>query len=602
MLGMENQVIRKRLQALLNCMQQEQIDFYLVPTADFHNSEYVDDHFKVREYLCGFTGSNGTLVISQEEAGLWTDGRYFIQAEKELEGTGVRLFRMQEEGVPDITEYLMQNTEAGQVVAFDGRVVDTAFGQKLENCLSGKGVKLRSDTDLAENVWTDRPALPSHPIRILSKELCGKTMEQKLAEVREVLKQKGCAYFLLTKLDDLMWLCNIRGKDISCNPVALCYGFITMDQVYLFIQEAEVTDELRQYAMENQMQLKKYEDILPFLSSFPYEGKVFADRNQLGYSFYRTLTEKTQLVEGQNPTELLKAVKNETELSHMRKVYLEDSVAVTRFICWLKNRIGKEPISELSAAEYLDGLRSKIPGFLDLSFPTISAYKENAAMMHYEATKDHFRELDTEGMLLVDSGGQYLGGTTDVTRTMVLGPIKEEIRKHYCAVAAGMLQLTDAVFLQGCSGRNLDILARKPLWDMHIDYKCGTGHGVGYILNVHEGPHGIRWRFAEGTREAVLQPGMVVTNEPGVYIEGSHGIRIENVLVVREDEKNTDGQFLKFETLTYAPLDRQALDKTCLRAEDVERIDRYQQTVYEKISPYLSKEEAEWLWEETRPL
>ena len=601
-LMMEKTQIKARIAALQAVMREQNVDFYLVPTADFHHSEYVNDYFKMREFLSGFTGSNGTLVVSAKEAGLWTDGRYFIQAEQELSGTGITLFRMQEEGVPDICEYLEQEGKQGEVVCFDGRVIDAAFGKKLEKRLGHKGMTLSYGTDLADAIWEERPALPANPVQVLPEELCGATVEEKLTQVRRVLREKECEYLFLAKLDDLMWLMNIRGKDVECNPVVLSYGFVTRNELFYFVQGEAVTDEFRAYAKKHQITLKEYDELAAFLSSFSYEGAVMADEKNLSYLLYKLIGDRTRLVNGANPTELLKAVKNPVELENMRKVYLKDSVAVTKFIYWLKNRIGKEPITELSAAEYLDGLRAEIPGFLDLSFPTISAYKENAAMMHYEATQEQHKTLDAEAMLLVDSGGQYLGGTTDVTRTIVLGPISEEIRRHYSAVAAGMLQMTAANFLYGCTGRNVDILARQPLWDMNIDYKCGTGHGIGYILNVHEGPQGIRWRFTEGMTEAVLEPGMIVTNEPGVYIEGSHGILIENVIVVQKGVKNGDGQFLKFETLTFVPLDRLALDVSYLRAEDVARIDAYHKEVYEKVAPFLTEEEKEWLFKETRPL
>lgn len=594
--------IRDRIELLRKEMKLRGFAFYIVPTADYHNSEYVDDYFKVREFLSGFTGSNGTLVVSETEAGLWTDGRYFIQAEKELEGTGIILYRMQEEGVPDIREYLEKNTKSGDTVAFDGRVVDTAFGKKLERALAKKGVTLSFHEDLANMVWIERPSLPEHPVTVLPEEICGVSSAEKLEKVREKIREQGCKYLLLAKLDDLMWLLNIRGGDVECNPVALSYGFVTERELYYFIQKEEVTPQFEAYAQKNGIILKDYGEIVPFLENFSYEGAVLADEGNLSFLLYKTVSEGAELVNGNNPTELMKAVKNPVELAHMREVYLKDSAAVTRFIYWLKKNVGNTELTEVTAAAYLDGLRSQIDGFLDLSFPTISAYGENAAMMHYEAVESDCKALNPEGMLLVDSGGQYLGGTTDVTRTIVLGPVSEEIKKHYCAVAAGMLQLTHASFLYGCTGKNLDILARKPLWDMQMDYKCGTGHGVGYILNVHEGPQGIRWRYNEGSKEAVLEPGMDVTNEPGVYVEGSHGIRIENVMVVQNSVKNGDGQFLKFETLTYVPIDRDALDKKYLRAEDIERINAYHKEVYDKVAPFLEEEEREWLVEVTKAL
>lgn len=604
---MEKEYIKARIEALRGVMHARGVNFYIVPTADFHHSEYVDDYFKVREFLSGFTGSNGTLVVSQKEAGLWTDGRYFIQAEKELAGTGITLYRMQEEGVPSIVEFLLAEANHGDVIGFDGRVVDTAFGKGLEKKLAKRGVKFSFGEDLAGEVWGERPTLPAHPAMILPEDICGASVDEKLAQVREKMQEKECEYFLLSKLDDLMWLLNIRGKDVECNPVALSYGFITQEETYFFIQKEEVTAEFRQYAKVHGIVLKEYDEIVPFLEEYEYQGKVLADEKSLSYLLYKIVLERTELVNAPNPTECLKAVKNSVELAKMREVYLKDSVAVAKFIYWLKKAMTEgngsdEKLTEVSAAAFLDNLRTQIPEYLDLSFPTISAYKENAAMMHYEATEENHKELAPEGMLLVDSGGQYLGGTTDVTRTIVLGEISEEIKKHYSAVAAGMLQLADANFLYGCTGRNLDILARKPLWDLGIDYKCGTGHGVGYILNVHEGPQGIRWRYVEGASEAVLEEGMAVTDEPGVYIEGSHGIRIENVLVVQKGEKNGDGQFMKFENLTFVPIDRLALDKKYLLEEDIRRIDLYHETVYQKIAPFLTEEEKEWLKEETRPL
>lgn len=599
---MEHQTIRNRLEELKNVMSEKCVDFYLIPTADFHNSEYVDDFFKVREYFSNFSGSNGTLLISQQETGLWTDGRYFIQAERELQDTGIKLFRMQEEGVPTISEYLEENVKENHCVGFDGRVIDTTFGKKLKKILDKKKAVLKIDEDLAERIWRERPSMPAHPVMILPEELCGLKMEEKVQKVMKKVEEKECKYLLLSKLDDLMWLLNIRGGDVECNPVALSYAFLTEKEVYYFIQKEAITPAFNKYAQDKKIILKEYSEIFDFLSEYPYQGKVLIDEGNLNYLLYQKVTEKTEIVNGPNPTELLKAIKNETELSHMREIYKKDSAAVTKFIYWLKKNIGRETITEITAAKHLDELRGQIKEYLDLSFPTISAYKENAAMMHYEATQENHKKLEAEGLLLVDSGGQYLGGTTDVTRTIVLGEISEEIKKHYSAVAAGMLRLSNARFLYGCTGRNLDILARKPLWDMDIDYKCGTGHGVGYILNVHEGPHGIRWKYLDGVKETILEVGMDVTNEPGVYMEGSHGIRIENVMVVCNGNKNEYGQFMHFDTYTFVPIDRAALDTRYLTKEDVLAIDSYHELVYKNIAPYLDEEEKQWLFEETRPL
>lgn len=597
---MVNQKICDRLAALRAVMKENGVDWYMVPTADFHNSEYVDAYFKVREYLCNFTGSNGTLIVGRKEAGLWTDGRYFIQAERELEGTGVTLYRMLEDGVPAKEEFLAEKMEDGQTLGFDGRVVDTRFGLKLEEALKEKNIRFAYEKDLADQVWTDRPTLPCHPAMVPDEAIFGRTVADKLAMLREKMEEKKVCGHFLSKLDDLMWLLNIRGNDVECNPVALSYAYLTKEECHYFIQKGEVTDALRAHAAKYGITLHAYEDALAYLESCPMDGKVLCDLGNVSYAFYKKISGRAEVLDAPNPTELMKAIKNPVELSHMEEVYVKDSAALCKFIYWVKKNVGKIPMTELSAAQYLDHLRSTVEGYLDLSFPTISAYRANAAMMHYEATEESHAALMPEGMLLVDSGGQYLGGTTDVTRTIVLGPITDEEKEHFTAVAMGMLQLTDAKFLYGCTGRNLDILARQPMWDRNIDYKCGTGHGVGYILNVHEGPQGIRWRFTEGMKEALLEAGMDVTNEPGVYIEGSHGIRTENVMVVKNGEKNGDGQFMYFDTLTWAPIDLDAIDTSIMQPKDIERLNRYHAQVREKITPYLDAEEAKWLLEATR--
>lgn len=597
---MENKVIQERLNTLREAMLQAEVDFYMIPTADYHNSEYVSDFFKVREFFSGFTGSNGTLVVWKDGAGLWTDGRYFIQAERELEGTGVELFRMMNEGVPTIEEFLKKEMAKGQTLGFDGRVVSTGMGLNLEKALKEKKITFVYGEDLAGKIWQNRPALPAGKAYALSEEIVGLSIEKKLAQVREEMKKSGADSFLLSKLDDIMWLFNIRGCDVECNPVALSYAYITEEESILFIQREALDEEINAYLSKEKVCVKEYTEIIEYLKTIPQGCEVIADKRYCSYALFKTLSEKSKIIEAKNPTELLKAVKNPTELANMEKIYLKDSVAVTKFIYWLKKNIGKIEITEISAADKLEEFRREIPEFLDLSFPTISAYKENAAMMHYDPSPERTVVLKEEGMLLVDSGGQYMGGTTDITRTIVLGPISDEIKKHYTLTAAGMLELTNARWIYGCTGRNLDILARRPLWDIGIDYQCGTGHGVGYILNVHEGPQNLRWRFAEGMAEAVLEAGMDVTNEPGVYIAGSHGIRIENVMVAKNDIKNEYGQFMHFETLTYAPIDLEAIDVKYLSEAQKKYLNEYHEAVYESVSPFLTTEEAEWLAEVTK--
>lgn len=599
---MVNQIIEERLQQLRAKMREAGIDYYMIPTADFHSSEYVNDYFKVREYFSNFTGSNGTLLVWQEGAGLWTDGRYFIQAEKELAGTGITLFRMMEEGVPDIATFLDEKMADGQTLGFDGRVITASEGKRYEEKLAkaDKHINMSYQVDLAESIWSDRPAFPAGETWVVSEELSGKSVADKLAEVRKKLVAEGADSFFLTKLDDLMWLFNLRGCDVECNPVVMSYGYVTQDSAVLFVQEKVLNGEVRVYLAKSNIEVQPYESVAAYLEGLKPGCKLLVDVRYCSYGFYKMLSKNHTMVEKHNPTELLKAVKNPTELENMRKIYLKDSVALTRFIYWLKTNIGKIEMTELSAADKLEALRREIPEFLDLSFPTIAGYGPNAAMMHYEATEENYAVLKPEGFFLVDSGGQYLGGTTDVTRTITLGPLTEEQKLHYTKVAQGMLQMTHAKWLHGCTGRNLDILARKPLWDIGLDYKCGTGHGVGYILNVHEGPQSLRWRYVKGAAEAVLEEGMDVTNEPGVYMEGSHGIRIENVMVARNAEKNEYGQFMEFETLTWVPLDMAAIDDRYLTEKARKMLSDYQKQVFDKISPYINDEEREWLKKETR--
>lgn len=596
---MENRTIQDRLSLLREKMEEQGIDFYMMPTADFHNSEYVSDYFKVREYFCNFTGSNGTLLVWKEGAGLWTDGRYFIQAEHELAGTGVTLFRMQDESVPTITEFLQKNMKEGQTLGFDGRVLTMSQGRGYEKKLETKNISFAYERDLAEGIWTDRPAFPAGRVTVLDEKLAGMSFEEKLKSVMEKVRREGADSLLLTKLDDLMWLFNIRGCDVECNPVAVSYGYFSQKGSVLFIQKEALDEKAAEYLAAKHIQVEEYGSIVSFLEKLPAGQKVLIDRRHCSYALYKTLDGKQTLIEKKNPTEALKAVKNPVELANMEEIYLKDSVALTKFIYWLKTNIGKLEITELSAADYLEKLRRDIPECFDLSFPSISAYGANAAMMHYAPTKDNYAVLKPEGLYLIDSGGQYMGGTTDVTRTIALGPVSDEMKLHYTLVAAGLLQLSNARFLYGCSGRNLDILARQQLWNMGVDYKCGTGHGVGYMLNVHEGPQSMRWRFTEDMAEVPIEAGMDISNEPGVYIEGQYGIRIENIMVAENDEKNEYGQFMHFKTLTWVPIDMDAIDLKHLTETQKLLLFAYQSRVCEKLSPYLTEQEAAWLKKET---
>lgn len=593
--------IRKsRIDELYKRIRVENIDYYIIPTSDFHNSEYVGDYFKIREWYSGFTGSNGTLLIGENFAGLWTDGRYFVQAQKELEGSGIELFRLGNEGVSTIPEYIFKNAKKGVRIGFDGRILRKFYVERMLNCCQELEPVLVCEEDIAGELWEDRPLLSKEEIFVLPKEYIGRSIDEKANLVREKMKEEHADFLFVSKLDDIMWFYNIRGNDVECNPVALAYLYITMDEKYLFVQKEALSPKAAEYLAANEVCIMEYTEVFDFLEKETVGLKGIAGAEETAYLAASIIEKQGHILPVSNPIEKIKAVKTPDEIEHMRRFYLEDSVAVCKFIYFMKKYgVG---MTEYEAAECLDNLRAHIDGFRGLSFPTISAYGPNAAMMHYEAKNDDCAVIKDKGFLLVDSGGQYLGATTDVTRTIAMGELTEEEKKYFTLVAVGMLRLQNAVFMDGCTGRNLDILAREPLWKIGMDYKCGTGHGVGCYLNVHEGPHSIRYRYVKDIIETVLKEGMLVTDEPGVYIQDKMGIRTENVLLVKEREKNSDGTFLTFEPLTYVPVDIEAIDMTYMESSDIRRLNEYHKQVYEKISPYLSEEERNWLYAVTTPL
>lgn len=596
-------MIAERIAALRAEMKKRNIDMYIVPTSDFHESEYVGDYFKARKYITGFTGSAGTAVITMTEAGLWTDGRYFIQAEKQLSGTPVTLFKMGEEGVPTVKEYVKKNLKEGACLGFDGRVINAADGASYEEMVKEKQGSVYVTEDLVGLIWKDRPSLPMNPVFILEEKYAGESAKSKLARLREKMQEKHTGIHILTSLYDIAWLFNIRGGDIACVPVVLSFVAVTMQEAYWFIHEEVLSDELKAYCEKNNIMIRPYEEIYSYAKEIPVEEAVLLDKNIVNYRICHSLNEKVTVVSESNPTELMKAVKNETELKNIRNAHVKDGVAFTKFMYWLKTNIGKQKITEISASDYLEERRREQDLFVDLSFETISAYGANAAMMHYCATPESDAELKPEGFLLVDSGGHYLDGSTDITRTMALGTLTEEEKFHFTTVCRSNLNLAAAKFLYGCRGTNLDILSRGPLWNLGLDYKCGTGHGIGYLLNVHEGPNGFRWKIVpERNDSCVMEEGMVTTDEPGVYLEGKYGIRTENELICKKAEKNEYGQFMEFETITYAPIDLDAIIPEEMTATERKLLNDYHKMVYEKISPYMNEEEKEWLKEYTRTI
>lgn len=596
-------MIPERLKKLREEMAQRGIDIYVVPTSDFHDSEYVGEHFKARKFITGFTGSAGTAVITMTEAGLWTDGRYFVQAERQLEGSTVTLYRMGEEGVPTVDEFLAEKLPENGCLGFDGRVIGGTWGRRMEKLAEKKNGTIHCNEDLIDIIWEDRPALSKEPVFILEEKYAGKSTAEKLAAVREAMEKEGADYHILTSLYDIAWLLNVRGGDIECVPVVLSYLVLTEKECIWFLQEEIVDEKLRAYLNENHITTRAYDAIYEYVLDIPANAKVLLSAGQVNYRIVSSLNEDITIIDKPNPTLLMKAVKNQTEVDNTRAAHVKDGVAVTKFMYWLKNNIGKTKITEISASDYLENLRKEQENFLGVSFNTISAYGANAAMMHYSATPESDTELKPEGFLLVDSGGHYYEGTTDITRTFALGPITDEMRTHFTAVCRSNMNLAHAKFLYGCTGLNLDILARGPLWEMGIDYKCGTGHGVGYLLNVHEGPNGFRWRVVtERNDSGVLQEGMITTDEPGVYLEGKYGIRTENELVCHKSCKNEYGQFMEFENITYAPIDLDAIDPEQMTKREREYLNEYHAMVYKTLSPYMTEEENEWLKRYTRAI
>jgi Xaa-Pro aminopeptidase len=593
-------MIPKRLAALRSEMKERGIAVYMVPTADFHESEYVGAYFKSREFLTGFTGSAGTAVVTQTEAGLWTDGRYFVQAGKQLAGSGIRLYRMGEEGVPTVNEYIEDVLPEGAGLGFDGRCISTEQGQKLEEIVGGKGGSILCDEDLVGLIWRERPQMAAESAWVLDTKYSGLDVSDKLKQVRAKMQEQRATLHLLTDLCDIAWLLNVRGSDICHVPVVLSYLVVTTEACIWFVQEAALDDKMRAYLDENRIEIRPYTQFYEYVGQISNET-VLWDAGSVNYRISRSLPKTNQIIDCANPTALMRAVKNETELSHIRSAHKKDAVAMCRFMYWLKTQIGKIPMTELSVSEKLREFRADGDDFLDESFDTICAYAEHGAIVHYSATEETDVALRPEGLLLVDSGGHYLDGTTDITRTFALGAVTDAMRADYTRVCRANLNLSNAHFLHGCTGRNLDILARAPLWEAGLDYRHGTGHGVGYLLNVHEGPNAFRWKSAGNPlNDVVLEEGMVTTDEPGIYLEGRYGIRLENELVCRRAKKNEYGQFLCFENLTYVPFDLDVIDPEQMTIEERKRLNDYHAAVYREISPFLEGEELAWLKEATR--
>ncbi len=578
----------KLIKEFQKLLKEKNIDYYIVPTDDDHQSETVGAYYQARAYLSGFNGSAGTLLVKKNSAYLWTDGRYFIQAAKQLEN-GITLMKMGQKGVPTLLEFLASDVKEGNIIAFDGQTMNCQFVFNMQKC-----IPVNYDiqcVDLLKEFWTNRPLRSCEKAFLYDIQYHGVSVHEKIAMIQEYMKANNCQSHVLTTLDDIAWIFNIRGDDIPCSPSILAFAMITEQVSYLYLQANTYDQEMIDFYKNENVVIKNYEDIYQDVQK--QQGRLLLNTAQINYELFNLIS--CEIVDKENPSQILKAIKNETEIKNTKHAHLKDAVAMTKFMYWLKTNYGKISMDEISVAQKILELRQQQDLFVEPSFTTICGWNENGALMHYHATKEEHSHIEGDGFLLIDSGGQYLDGTTDITRTYALGKVSLQQKKHYTMVLQGMLALQSASFLAGCTGQNLDILARQPMWSEDLDYQCGTGHGVGHFLNVHEGPHGIRPKARNKSERCPIQPNMIVTDEPGIYLEGQYGIRIENELLCITRTENEYGQFLCFEPLTYVPIDLDAIDQQLLTYKEKQQLNDYHQAVYEKISPYLNEEEKEWL-------
>lgn len=629
--------MKKEILILQDEMRKYGISMYLVPTADEHQSEYISEHYKFRAYLSGFTGSAGTLLITLDECLLWTDGRYFVQAEKELENSGIILMKSGEKDVPSIAEYISSHIEKDDVLGFDGKLVSIQQGNIYRKCVENNGAKI-VNISLANEVWNNRPALCYGEIRKLSFQYSGCNIKEKLNLIRAVMKEKNITVHLVSSLDDIAWIFNLRGCDIPYNPVFYSYAWISLDEVFLYVKPDVLKEEIHEYLAEEGVEIRVYESFYEDISTQIKNEKVLLNELKSAYQLYDILSESNEIVYGENPSTILKAQKNEVECCNIRKAHDTDGLIMCKFIYWIKKQMkiyskstrmevcqldkkDNSGITECDAANYLDQLRLNAPDCVDLSFDTIAAYGANAAMCHYSPDGRNPVVLKPEGFFLVDCGGQYLTGTTDVTRTIALGPLTKQQKRHYTLVLKGHIRLAMARFPKGVCGANLDILARGPLWQECLDFNHGTGHGVGYFLNVHEGPNNIHWNLQhKNGKTAPLKPGMLTSNEPGLYLEGEYGIRLENLILtkpvvhtVKQEYEDTsisdcalrmaeDDRFLEFETVTKVPFEREAIVKELLSEDEIDWLNEYHQSIYALYNNRIDEDERLWLANVTAPL
>ena len=591
------QSIKERIHALRMAFRPNNIKAFIIPSTDPHLSEYVAPYWMSREWISGFTGSAGTAVILMDKAGLWTDSRYFLQAEKELEGSGITLYKEMLPETPSITKFLCQNLKPGESVSIDGKMFSVQQVEQMKEDLAPYQLQVNLFGDPLKNIWKDRPSMPDAPAFIYDVKYAGKSCGEKVAAIRTELKKKGIFALFLSSLDEIAWTLNLRGSDVHCNPVIVSYLLVTQDEVVYFISPEKITQEVNEYLQEQQVSLRKYDEAESFLNSFAGEN-ILIDPKKTNYAIYSAINPACKVVRGESPVTLLKAIRNEQEIAGIHHAMQRDGVALVRFLKWLEQSVPSGKETELSVDRKLHEFRAAQPLYMGESFDTIAGYKEHGAIVHYSATKESDVTLQSKGFLLLDSGAQYLDGTTDITRTIALGELTEEEKTDYTLILKGHIALAMAKFPAGTRGAQLDVLARMPIWSHGMNFLHGTGHGVGHFLSVHEGPQSIRMN----ENPIVLQPGMVTSNEPGVYKAGSHGIRTENLTLVCKDKEGMFGEYFKFETITLCPICKKGIIKEMLTAEEVKWFNDYHQTVYKKLSPSLNEEEKKWLLEATKAI
>lgn len=587
--------IRERVALLRTFMQEKEIRAFIVPSTDPHSGEYVPEFWESRKWISGFTGSAGTAVITDETGGLWTDSRYFLQAASQLEDTGIMLFKDRLPETPSIAEWLGSVLSPGDKVGIDGWVNTTAEAENLQKQLQAYGLQLVSTEDPFQRIWKDRPSLPLNPPFILPLSYAGKNCTEKIAEIREQIFLNHADAILLSALDEIAWILNLRGSDVHCNPVFVSYLFITDTTTTLYILPEKITPEIKQYLNDNQIEVKPYQAIEADLHH--YTGKGIQLTPGTNYALYQAASHN-QIIRHESPVLYMKAIKNETEIQGFHHAMIKDGIAMVKFLFWLKNTVKNSQETELSIDRKLYNLRAEQKDFKGISFDTIAGYQAHGAIVHYEATEETNATLHPEGLLLLDSGAQYLDGTTDITRTIVLGPVTKEQKTDFTLVLKGFIELSMAEFPHGTCGTQLDVLARLFMWKFGINYGHGTGHGVGHFLNVHEGPH----QFRMNHMPALLLPGMTVTNEPGIYKAGKHGVRTENTMLIVKSKETEFGAFYKFEPLTLCPIDKEAILPEMLSYEEKQWLNNYHSLVYDRLNASLNTDEQAWLKEATSPI